>query len=151
MVDRISHSCRRWANFRLSSAAKHVLINSSLLSIPMYTFSIYPILDTILSYIIRVVRNLFWAKDCNGKDIHYVAWRSIIESKAEGGLGVRNIALAKYYLMAKNIFKYLNHGDEIWVDILYDKYGKINFWRDPVPSKCSWFFRGFCNPAYHLK
>lgn len=53
--------------------------------------------------------------------------------------------------MAKNILKYLNHGDGIWVDILYDKYGKENFWKDKILSKCSWFFRGLCHSAFFLK
>lgn len=53
--------------------------------------------------------------------------------------------------MANNVFKYLNEDDSIWVNILSIKYGKINFWKDPIPSYCSWFFRGLCYAADKLK
>lgn len=31
------------------------------------------------------------------------------------------------------------------------KYGKINFWFDIVPYKCSWFFRGLCKYVAFIK
>lgn len=77
MVGRISHTCSRWANLKLSPTTKTILINSSFLSISTYALSMYPIPETTLSDITRVVRNIFWAKDNNGKGIHYVAWRNI--------------------------------------------------------------------------
>lgn len=53
--------------------------------------------------------------------------------------------------MSKNIFKYLNNFDCLWVDILHSKYGDINFWRDSAPARCSWFFRGLCNSAICIR
>lgn len=37
--------------------------------------------------------------------------------------------------MAKNVFIYLNWYYVMWVDILYLKYGKINFPTDSYPSE----------------
>lgn len=52
--------------------------------------------------------------------------------------------------MANQIFKYLNFDKSIVMKILHWNYGKINFWKDQIPSSCSWFFRGLYNSAIYL-
>ncbi|XP_039130816.1 uncharacterized protein LOC120267185 [Dioscorea cayenensis subsp. rotundata] len=120
LIDNIKNRCSRWVHSKLSPAAKTVLINTSLLSLPIYYMSVYPIYDSILLEIHRIVRRFFWSKSSNGKGIHVVAWNDLTISKTEGGLAIRNLTLAKHSLMAKNVFK------------------------DSIPSGCSWFFRGLC-------
>lgn len=56
-------------------------------------------------------------------------------------MGIKNIAIVKQSLMAKNLFKYLNKHGPIWVDILYMKYGVINFWTHSAPTGYSAFFQ----------
>ncbi|KAH7691569.1 Reverse transcriptase zinc-binding domain-containing protein [Dioscorea alata] len=152
MVDSIRHTCSRWSNFNLSSAAKATLINySSLLSIPIYTFSVYTMPDLILSEITKLVQKFYWSRGGNGTGIHNVNWSTVIEGKPEGGIGIKNLSLAKHSLMAKHVFKYLNNVDFLWVDILHLKYGRINFWMNSAPSKCSWFFKCLFNTASRIK
>lgn len=141
MVDKIRNICSRWSNFTLSPTAKSVLINSTLLSIPIYTLLVYSMHESILFEITKVVRKFFCSRGGNEKGIHNVNWTTINEGKPERGLGIKNLSLAKHSLMAKHIFKYLND-DVISVDILHLKYGIINFWKDYAPAKCSLFFRG---------
>ncbi|XP_039125466.1 uncharacterized protein LOC120261592 [Dioscorea cayenensis subsp. rotundata] len=150
IIANIKNRCSRWTHSKLSPAAKTVLINSSLLSLPLYYLSVYPIYDSILLEIHRIVRRFFWSKSCNGKGIHAVSWNDITIPKTEGGLAIRNLTLAKHSLMAKNVFKYLNCDKCIWVDILLLKYGMLNFWKDSIPAGCSWFFRGLCYTAIKI-
>lgn len=98
-----------------------------------------------------MVRSFFWNRFGNGNGIHNVCWGTITKGKSKGGLGVRNLSIVKHSLMAKHIFKYLNNDAAICVDILLLIYGKINFWKDSSPAKCSWFFRGLYNSATHIK
>lgn len=151
MVDKIRRPYSRWNNFSLSPAAKATLINSSLLSIPTYNLLVYPIPDSVLSEITKVLRRFFWSHDYNGKGIHKVVRSSIIEGKPKGAISIRDLSLGKHSLLAKHIFKYLNRDDAIWVDILFLKYGKINFWSDMAPPKCPWFSRGLCKSATYIK
>lgn len=65
MIERIHRTHVRWKHSKLSPAAKTILINSSLLSIPTYYLSIYPILDSILHKISKIVRNFLWHKGGN--------------------------------------------------------------------------------------
>lgn len=53
--------------------------------------------------------------------------------------------------MAKNVLGYLNHHNAIWVDILFDKFGKVNFWTNSIAANCSWFFRGLWHNANIIK
>lgn len=89
IVDQIRNTCNHWNNFNLSSAAKAILINSTLLSIPIYVLFVYSIPDLILSEITKVVRKFFWSKDSNRKGIHNVNWNTIIEGKPEGALELK--------------------------------------------------------------
>ncbi|XP_039119158.1 uncharacterized protein LOC120255390 [Dioscorea cayenensis subsp. rotundata] len=151
ITDNIKGRCSRWMHSKLSPTAKAVLINSSLLSLPIYYLSMYPIYDSILMEIHRVVRRFFWRKSSNGKGIHAVAWNDLTIPKTEGGLAIRKLTLDKHSLMAKNVFKYLNCDNYLWVDILLLKYGLVNIWRDSIPSRCSWFFRGLCYTAFKIR
>ncbi|XP_039138834.1 uncharacterized protein LOC120276174 [Dioscorea cayenensis subsp. rotundata] len=83
MVDKIRRPYSRWNNFSLSPAAKVTLINSSLVSIPTYNLLVYPIPDSVLSEITKVLRRFFWSHDYNGKGIHKVVRSSIIEVNHE--------------------------------------------------------------------
>lgn len=89
MIDKISRTYNRLNSLMLSPASKTVLINSTLLSIPTYNLSVYPIPDTILSKITKIVSRFFfffWGKGCNGKGIHNVAWSCFTHKKTEGAL-----------------------------------------------------------------
>lgn len=74
-----------------------------------------------------------------------------MEPKIEGVLALKNLLIANHSLKAKFIFQYLNSAESVWVAILRLKYGHLNFWKDPIPSKCSWFFRGLCWSASTIK
>lgn len=109
MLDKICNTCNRWKSFHFSYAAKEILINSCILSIPTYNLSVYPIPDSILSEISKVVRKFFWSRGSNGKGIHNVCWNVITESKPKWGLGIRNLVITKHSLTAKHVFRYLNN------------------------------------------
>lgn len=84
MIDKIRHQCNRWSNFNLSPAAKATLINSSLLSIPTYTMSVYSIPEGVFSEITKAVRKFYWSRNSNEKGIHNVNWKTINKGKLEG-------------------------------------------------------------------
>jgi len=151
LVNKIEKSVTFWKKSRISTAGKTILINSNIMSTPIYYLSAYPVPDTILNRISKAAMDLFWSKDCNRKGIHLVGWTEMTLNRSEGGLSVRDLGLSKISLMAKNVFFMLNNNDVWWVDIMNHKYGKFNIWVDNVPANCSWFYGGlYCN-AKHLR
>lgn len=67
MIDWIRHPYSKWKESNHSTAAKTVLINSSLLSIPTYHLSIYPIPYSSFDEISKIGSNFFWSKSSNRK------------------------------------------------------------------------------------
>lgn len=113
------------------------MINSYILSIPTYYILVYPVPDSILQEITRLVRDFFWFKGGNGKGTHSITWSCITKNNTEGGLSFRNLSHDQHSLMAKDVFKFLNVDQAIWVDIMHLKYGSLNIWLDSAPPNCS--------------
>ncbi|XP_039138794.1 uncharacterized protein LOC120276131 [Dioscorea cayenensis subsp. rotundata] len=151
MLDKTERALSFWKLSNISKAGKSVLINSVIMSIPMYYLSVYPVPDSFLDRIAKAARLFFWSKSGNRKGMNSVSWIDITSHYTEGGLSIRNLRAAKISLMAKNVLGYLNHRDAIWVDILHHKYGQVNFWTDSIPANCSWFFRGLWYNANIIK
>ncbi|XP_039119691.1 uncharacterized protein LOC120255989 [Dioscorea cayenensis subsp. rotundata] len=151
MVTRLNRAVDNWGKVKLSKAGKSILINSILMSTPIYYLAVYPIPDSILAKISLIARKYLWANYDHGSGMPLVNWDTITSSRSEGGLGIRNLLKVKHSLMAKNLFNLLNKHENIWVDIVCLKYGDFNFWTMKPPPNCSAFFRGLCYNANVLK
>ncbi|XP_039120733.1 uncharacterized protein LOC120257304 [Dioscorea cayenensis subsp. rotundata] len=151
MRDKIRRALSIWNHSKISAAGKTILINWSILSTPLYYLSVYPVPDSILDDISKFARFFFWSKGGNRKGMNSVSWMDATLDKSEGGLSIRNLHRSKISLMAKNVFKYLNKQNAIWVDILLLKYGDFNPWTDSIISNCSCFYRGLCRTARIIK
>lgn len=91
-----------WNKAKLFKAGKTILINSSIMALPTYYLSFYPIPDSALDNLSRSARKLLWANGSNGSGMPMVCWNNTTLDKAEEGLGLRNLRLAnKHSLMAK--------------------------------------------------
>lgn len=73
MIDKIRRTCDHWKLSKLSMAAKTTLINSSLLSIPTFYLLVYPIPESVLLEINKIIRDFLWHKGGKGKGIHAVS------------------------------------------------------------------------------
>lgn len=102
MIDMIRGLCARWKTFHFFGAAKSVLINTSIISIPTYYLSAYPIPDSVLLKITKIVRNFFFGIKVAMKRASMISFGvALLIKKTKGGLGFRNLAHAKHSLMAK--------------------------------------------------
>lgn len=151
LVNKIEKSVTFWKKSRISLAGKTILINSAIMSTPLYYLSAYPVPDSILDRITKAARAFFWSKDCNRNGIHSVGWNEITLNRSEGGLSVGDLGLSKISLMAKNVIRMVNNSNVWWVSIMNKKYGNFNIWADIVPASCSWFYRGLYRNAKHIR
>lgn len=62
IVEKISRTCSRWNNSKLSLAAKSILINSFLLAIPTYYFQFFLFLSLSLKRFPKLLENSFGTK-----------------------------------------------------------------------------------------
>lgn len=85
MLNKIENSISYWNHSKISAAGKTVLINSYILSTPMYYLSVYPVRDFILDILAKLARIFFWSKGGDGKGIHSVGWKDITLDHTEEG------------------------------------------------------------------
>lgn len=74
MVWRISKTIAIWNHNSISKAGRVVLINSSILLVPLYHLSSYPLLDGILDSIAKLARDFVWVNSGNHSAIYHVSW-----------------------------------------------------------------------------
>lgn len=139
MIAKIHRICYRWNHFKLSPASKIVLINSSLLSIPTYYLSVYPIPDFVLTKISKVVNSFLWEKKVAMKMASMLLLGLVLlKVKLCVGALVSEISLLLNILLRQKLFS------SIWTLMML-------FGIDLAPSNGSWFFQGLCNSAALLK
>lgn len=73
VITRIEKLIANWKNLHLSPVGKAILINSSIMSIPLYYLSVYPIPDTILDHFSKVARKFFLSRSGNRNGMNSVA------------------------------------------------------------------------------
>lgn len=83
-MERIERTTSNWRHSRISLDGKTILIDSSILSIPMYFLLVYPTPDTILENISKVSRKFFWCRGSNRKGICSVSWKDITLGSSGG-------------------------------------------------------------------
>lgn len=74
MVERFERVTSNWRHSHIPSAGKSTLINSSIISIPLYYLFVYIIPGTMLDRIFKTVRKFFWSKGGDRKGICAVNW-----------------------------------------------------------------------------
>lgn len=53
--------------------------------------------------------------------------------------------------MAKNMFCILTKYNVWWASIMEHKYGDFDIWTGNILVRCSWFYRGMCRNAKHIR
>lgn len=100
------------------------------MSIPLYYLLIYHVPNSILDNISKLVRKFLWSSSGDRSGIHLVNWTETTHNHYEEGLGIKNPRFFRQSLMANNVFSYLNNHNVFWVNLLWIKYGLLNFWMD---------------------
>lgn len=121
-----------------------VLINRSLLFIPTYYLSTYPIMDYILNSISKLASDFLWSNRGNGSGIHLISQNNTIIGRSKADLGLRNLKFSRTALMSKNSLNFINSKQVSWVEIAKLKYGGFQNWVLTLLANCSWFFRILC-------
>ena len=84
MVDRVNKSIVFWRQSKFSRAGKAVLINSTVMAIPVYYLSVYSISDSIMDKISKAARKFLWSSGGNSSGIPLVNWNDTALGKSEG-------------------------------------------------------------------
>ncbi|PNX73684.1 ribonuclease H [Trifolium pratense] len=99
--DRIWKRINSWRGRALSRAGKEIMIKSVLQAIPSYIMSVYLLPDSTIKDIERMMNSFWWGGGVNNKGIRWLAWDRMTHSKAEGGMGFRDLHSFNLAMIAK--------------------------------------------------
>lgn len=92
LKERLWSRVRGWNEHQLSTAGREVLIKAVLQAILTYVMSCFKLPVALLEEVEKIIRRFWWgSKDSKG--IPWLAWGRLHRPKAEGGMGIRDMAL----------------------------------------------------------
>lgn len=119
------------------------MLKSVLTAIPTYTMSCFELPVSMCKRIQTTLTRFWWDGPDNKRKMSWVAWKKLTKSKAEGGLGLRDIQLFNQALLAKIAWRVITVPDCLLARILKGKYcHNQSFLEVELPSVCSHGWRG---------
>ena len=112
LINKCQSKLSKWAQKNISMAGKVTLINSVLNALPIYLLSFFKIPQKVVHRLVALQRNFLWAK-----------WEDVCLPKAEGGLGIKDIAKFNEALLGKWIWALASEQKQLWARIINSKYG----------------------------
>lgn len=90
-----------WRGRQNSTGGKLTLMNSALVTLPVYFLSLFKMPTSVAKIIEKLQRNFFWGETREKKKLHLVKCETIMRKKENGGLGVKNLRIQNLSLLAK--------------------------------------------------
>ena len=85
----------------MSSAARLILTNSSLSSLPIFTMGMFLLADGVHARVDTPRSRFFWEGARTKRKYHLVKWAAVCRPKKFGGLGIMKSKLMNVALLAK--------------------------------------------------
>ncbi|CAN4097167.1 unnamed protein product [Withania somnifera] len=108
LVDRCKKRPSRWKAQYFSRGGRLVLINSVLDALPTYLMSIFPLPAKVEERIDALRRIFLWRGDTENNGFHLVKWKTVILSKKQRRLGIRNMKKQNRSLLMKWLWRLPN-------------------------------------------
>ncbi|KAG6513034.1 hypothetical protein ZIOFF_031180 [Zingiber officinale] len=106
LLAKIQRKFQGWNLSRLSHGGRLMLIQSVLISLPVYLLQVIQPPLEVLRKLEGVFASFFWSSVGHDRKVHWVAWRDICRPKQEGGLGIRRLSEVGVALSMKLWFRF---------------------------------------------
>ncbi|KAJ9535108.1 hypothetical protein OSB04_un001812 [Centaurea solstitialis] len=140
VVEKINKKLSAWKSKCISIGGRLTLIQSVLSAIPLFFFSLFKAPKAILKLLESIRRRFFWGFKDDEKKLVWIAWKKVLKSKSNGGLGVTSFKIKNDALLSKWIWRFLSSKDAIWKDVIAEFYGPDGglFSSSPLSGKSTW-------------
>ncbi|XP_075475599.1 putative mitochondrial protein AtMg00310 [Primulina tabacum] len=128
LVEKVVKRIQGWGNRWFSTGGKEVLIKSVLQAIPSFAMSCFKIPALTCDEIESECASFWWGVGNGKRKMHWRTWNSLCHPKKRGGLGFRKLVEFNRSLLAKQLWRLIQHPDSLVCRILkgrYFRYGSV--------------------------
>jgi len=123
LLEQLTRKLHSWGNKYVSLGGRIVLLNAVLNAIPIFYLSFLKMPVKVWRKIVKIQRDFLWGGARGGRKLCWVKWKVVCQPRSNGGLGVRDIRLVNFSLLAKWRWRLLNNEEGLWKEVLVEKYG----------------------------
>jgi hypothetical protein len=149
--DRVWKRMQDWKVKFLSQAGKEILLKSVIQAIPTYGMSVFLLPKSLCKEINSLMQNFWWSHQDKTR-MHWMSWKRMGLSKADGGLGFRDLRSFNLALLAKQAWRLWHCPNSFLAQIMEAKYyrGK-NFLDSKLGNRPSFAWRSIHSSCGLLK
>jgi len=128
VLERSERKLTRWKSQYLSLGGRVTLIKSVLDAFPTYMLSLFPLPKSIGKKLNKLRRVFLWQGNKEKQGYNLVKWEEVIMSKAQGGLGIKNLSIQNTSLLQKWLWRFCCEDTALWRRFIAEKYGLQSNW-----------------------
>jgi hypothetical protein len=111
-----------WSERLLSCAGREVLIKANAQAVPTYPMSCFELPPKICKRMTTYISNFWWGSSVDNHKIHWLKWDRLTDTKREGGMGFRDMALFNQAMLAKQGWRLMIRPNSLISRLLKGKY-----------------------------
>ncbi|XP_062014459.1 uncharacterized protein LOC133730987 [Rosa rugosa] len=141
--ERLSKKLEGWQGKLLSSAGKDLLIRVVAQALPSYAMSCFLLPRTLCDSLHQMCARFWWGCKGDNRKIHWLSWEKLCNSKADGGMGFRDLYAHNLALLSKQGWRLIRYPESLVGRVLKARYfPSTTFLTAPVAKSPSACWRG---------
>eukprot|EP00253_Pinus_taeda_P011233 PITA_11233 len=132
LLDKLEARLSSWTYRSLNIASRLTLIKSVLQAMPLYLFSLLAAPKWVLKAICNLQRGFLWGSNGLNRKWALVKWVEVCQSKANGGLGIRDPIQSNSKMGAKVWWNWLVKPHIPWAKLWQAKYAPGSQWDELI-------------------
>ncbi|KAL0006736.1 hypothetical protein SO802_008238 [Lithocarpus litseifolius] len=120
--DQVGRKIARWKGKLLSNAGREVLIKAVAQATPTYTMSVFKLPDSLCKDLNSLMGNFWWGQKERERKLAWVSWEKLCTSKAEGGMGFRDLKAFNLALLTKQGWRIMENPNSLVHRVYKAKY-----------------------------
>lgn len=109
--ERLQDRVSGWSFKFLSKGGKEILIKSVATTLPTYVMSCFRLSKNLMTKLTSAVAKFWWSTNGSRRGVHWLSWRKLCRDKSEGRLGFQMIDDFNTALLAKQLWRLIEHPD----------------------------------------